>query len=254
VGTEEHWQLEGDRFADSFNPRWPIVSDQRRFGYLKVLGDDISEDPWLEQWANEEIVSKLAAHLGIPAIEAWAGEVEGEVGALTVFLEGRKLSELEQAGYKVATIIDSALNRDQLGLMGAFDVWILNTDRGPGNLFVTMEEARPRVRLLDHGHALLLPREQKNCAPAPENWDDFVESGQLETAEVTARVGAYLKQFVSPEELVAGARTIAQVGDDAIAEAVQGPAEEFFRCPRSAMNKLLIARRDALVGCIEEAQ
>ncbi|MGZ6580048.1 MAG: hypothetical protein ACXVFE_03555 [Gaiellaceae bacterium] len=254
MGVEEHWHLEGDRFADSFNPRRAIVSDQQRFGYLKVLGDNIAEDPWLEQWANEEIVSKLAARLEIPAIEAWAGEVEGEVGALTVFLEGRKLSDLEQAGYRVATIIESALNRDQLGLMAAFDIWILNADRGASNLFVTMEEARPRVRLLDHGHVLLLPRESKRCDPAPPDWEAFVESGELEAAEVTASVGGYIRQFVSPEELLAGARTIAQVGDDAIIEAVQGPPDEFFHCPRAAITKLLIARREALVGCIEEAQ
>jgi hypothetical protein len=98
LANDETWRIEGDRFADSFNPRRAIVSDRGRLGYLKVIAEGLPEDPWIEQWANEQIVSGLAHLLGIPCIEARAGYIEGEAGAITVFMEGRKVSELQQGG------------------------------------------------------------------------------------------------------------------------------------------------------------
>jgi hypothetical protein len=253
VNGDEVWRLEGDRFADSFNPRRAIASDRGRIGYLKVLADGHADDPWKEQWANEQVVSDLATILGIPAIEAHAGEVEGEVGAITVFMEGHKLSELEQAGYRVATLLDVALNRDQLGLIVAFDVLILNIDRSAGNLFITTEEGRPRLRLLDHGHTLLLPRSEKGADPPPSDWDAWVTSGVLETPEMAQRLSSYLRQFVEKEEIVSGAERIAELSDQDLEKAVDRVPEEFIFCRRSAILGLLQNRRDRLANVIQEA-
>jgi hypothetical protein len=252
AGVDEQWRIEGDRFSDSFNPRRAIMSDRGRLGYLKVLADHYDEDPWLEQWANEQIVSELASELGIPAVEAQAGIVDGEAGAITVFLEGRKLSELEMGGFRVAPLLEATLNRDQFGLIVGLDLWVLNTDRGSHNLYVTMEEGRPRIRLIDHGHTLLLPREEK--APSrPGDWESFVVSGFLEEPAMTRRaLGSYLRPFTTPEEIREAVRTITQVSDETIAAVVDGVPEEFLFCGRGAMTTLLINRRDRLEGCLEE--
>jgi hypothetical protein len=62
----DDWRFDGDAFADSFNQRRAIVSAEGQYGYLKFLQEGTPEDPWLEQWANEEIVSRLADLLEIP--------------------------------------------------------------------------------------------------------------------------------------------------------------------------------------------
>lgn len=242
----------GDRFADSFNPRRAIISDRGRLGYLKILSQP--EDPWIEQWANEQIVSEVAGLLEIPCIEARAGYADGEAGAITVFMEGRKVSELEAGGFRAQPVLDAALNRDQFGLVVALDVWLLNIDRGSHNLFITTEEGRPRVRLIDHGHTLLLPRSEKRAEPAPDDWEAFVVSGVLEERAVTERtLNSYLRPHVTTEEIKAGARTIAQVGDAEIERIVEAVPDEFFRAPRRAISTLVMHRRDALAHCLEEA-
>jgi hypothetical protein len=250
---DDDWHLEGDRFADSFNMRQAIASTEGRLGYLKLLQDTTPEDPWIEQWANEQIVSDLARLLDLPAVEAAAGAVEGTRGAITVFLEGRKLSELEFAGYRLEPLMAGALNRAQFGLMAAFDVWLLNVDRGTANLFVTVEGGRPRLRLIDHGHTLLLPREQKKAMPAPADWKEFVVSGVLEQEDLTKQtLGGFLRAHVASEEIKEGARTIAQVEDDAIARVIEAVPEEFFCGPTpDAMASLLTNRRDKLSECLE---
>jgi hypothetical protein len=251
---EETWRIEGERFADSFNPRRAIISDRGRLGYLKVLSDGTSADPWTEQWANEQIFSELSESLGLPCIEARAGHVEGEAGAITVFMEGRKISELEQAGFQIAPVLEAALNRDQFGLVVALDLWLLNVDRGAHNLFITTEEGRPRVRLIDHGHTLLLPRTDKRAEPPPEDWEAFVLSGVLDDAEMTRRIieGSYLRPYVTPEEIKAGARTIAQVRDDHIDEIVDAVPDEFLHAPPQAISTLLKHRRSAIPRSLEE--
>jgi hypothetical protein len=251
----ETWHFEGDRFADTFNARQAIASDEGRLGYFKVLKDDTPPDPWIEQWANEEIASRLARLLDIPAVEATAGSVDDESGAITVFLEGRKLSELEVSGRHIRPLVEGALNREQFGLIVAFDVWLLNVDRHTGNLFVTVENGRPRLRLIDHGHTLLLPRETTLASPAPDDWEEFVVSGALEDVQLTRQtLGSYLRQYVSPEEVKAGARTIAQVRDEAVADVVHAVPEVFFCGPTpAAVTSLLTNRKNNLSELLEGA-
>jgi hypothetical protein len=250
--NDERWQFVGDRFADSFNPRRAIMSDEGRVGYLKMLADTIEPDPWLEQWANEQLASVLAGEIGLPAVEAWAGEVESELGAITVFMEGRKLSELQMMGFQERPVIEGASNRDQLGLIVAFDVWMLNVDRGPANLFVAMEEGRPRIALIDHGHSLLLPRESKVSAAgdspnSSEKWLECVVSDYPNRPDLAESIRAgYLSQYVSPQEIVAGARIIAAVSDETIDGAVEGVDERFFCCHAEAIGTLLKHRRDGI--------
>jgi hypothetical protein len=252
--VEETWRIEGDRFADSFNPRHAIISDTGRIGYLKVLGGNYAEDPWVEQWANEQIISELARTLGLPAVEARAGSVEGQRGAIVTFANGRKLSELEAQGFRVAPLLDAALNRHQFGLIVAFDVWTLNVDRGAHNLFIPVEQGRPVLNLIDHGHTLLLPRESKHADPAPADWEEFVASGVLEDASMTQLVlSSYLRPYAAPEDIKGGVETITRVGDDVIEGVVDAVSDEFLCCPRPAMIRLLINRRDELARCLEEA-
>jgi hypothetical protein len=244
---EETWHFIGDRFSDSTNPRRAIMSDRGRVGYLKVLSENMEPDPWLEQWANEQIASMLARELGIPAVEARAGEVEGELGAIVVFMEGRKLNELHLARFEERPIMEGAANRDQLGLVVAFDVWILNVDRGPHNIFMAVEDGRPSVALIDHGHVLLLPREQKVGPEAPDDWLACVVSDHVNRDELNQSIRqGHLAQYASPQEIAAGARTIAGVSDEMIDSAVLGIDERFFCCHPEAIATLLKHRRDGL--------
>jgi hypothetical protein len=95
--------VEGDLFSDSFNPRLPVVSSHGRLGYFKVLQDGASSDPWDEQWANEEIFSGLAHALDIPCVDAKATMIGDQRGAVAVFREGHKLSELQQLASRPST-------------------------------------------------------------------------------------------------------------------------------------------------------
>jgi hypothetical protein len=119
----EEWHFVGDQFGDSFNPRRAIMSDRGRAGYLKMLREG-TDDPWLEQWANEEIVSNLAHALGLASTEVRAGWVEGEAGAIAVFMEGRKISELQLYGYALEPVLQNLQNRADVGTMAALDFWI----------------------------------------------------------------------------------------------------------------------------------
>jgi hypothetical protein len=252
-GVPRTWHFEGDRFADTFNARQAIRSDDDRIGYFKVLRAETPDDPWLEQWANEQIVSELARLLKLPAIETHAGFVEEEPGAITLFSHGHKLSEFEALRFHLPPLVEAALNRDQLGLVVAFDIWLLNVDRHTGNLFVTVEDGRTLLNLIDHGHTLLLPREQKKASPAPDDWEEFVVSGALEEPDVTNQtLGNYLRPFVKAEEIRAGARTIANLGDDEIASVVDVVPDGFL-CgpPPAAMTRLLTHRKEKLSECLE---
>jgi hypothetical protein len=249
----EEWRFEGELFSESFNPRRAIFSDQGRVGYLKVLAEGHDADPWLEQWANEQIVSELAASLGLPCVEARAGWVNGEPGAITLFLEGRKVQELSALRFAVEPIIASAANRAQVGLMVAFDFWVMNTDRGQHNVFITFEHGRPTIRLIDHGHTLLLPREQKGCSPPPNNWQDFVVSGAFDEQAFNQQVGrGFLWDLATREEILAGAQTVRGVPDTTIDSAVAGVDDEFICSDRVALSLLLKHRRDCLVECLGE--
>jgi hypothetical protein len=243
----DDWRFDGDAFADSFNQRRAIVStDGKQFGYLKYLRDETPEDPWLEQWANEEIFSRLSALLEIPCTECRAGAVEGVRGAVTVFMEGNKVSMLQTLGFAVDPVVAAAVNRNQFGTIVSLDVWTMNTDRGAHNAYVTMESGRPTLRLIDHGHTLLLPREEKGDDPDPE---------RFATKEWTQRLlaGNFFRPFVADEEIVASAGNITSLGDDEVRSAVEAVDEQFFLADRDAMATLLLQRRDSLRTCLEEA-
>lgn len=220
---------------------------------MKLLSDQNPVDPWSEQWANEEVAANLAEALGIPTVEARAAEIDGELGAVVVFMEGRKLSELHLTGFQERPIIEGAVNRNQLGLIVAFDFWIMNADRGAHNVFITFPDGRPRIAVIDHGHSLLLPRSDKVGDHGPENWLEYVVSGHLEREDLSQRLRqGHLVQYVTPQEVMAGARAIAGLTDDTIDSAVQGIDERFFCCHPEAIGTLLKHRRDRLEQCLGE--
>jgi hypothetical protein len=252
TGHGGDWRFDGDAFADSFNQRRAITNTEGQYGYLKFLQDGTEPEPWLEQWANEEIVSRLADLLDLQCTEVRAGAVEGVRGAINVFMEGNKVSSLNGLGFQAEQVVRAAVNSDQFGLIVSLDIWIMNTDRGAQNVYITLEGGRPRVRLIDHGHTLLLPRP---ITPDPEDWDAFVVSGHFEEKAFTERLlgSNYLRSFVTAEEIVAGAGNITSLGDDEIRSAVEGVDEQFFFATRDAIVTLLLNRRDRLAACLEGA-
>jgi hypothetical protein len=186
-----------------------------------------------------------------------AGNVEGERGGITVFVEGTKVSALTALGFKPEPMVTAAANRDQLGLMVAFDLWVLNVDRGAHNVFVIVEDGRPYVRLIDHGHTLLLPRTDKGADPAPADWEAFVDSDVLETAEMMQRLlsNNYLKQFVGNDDILAGAKVISEnVSTEVIDVAVEAVPEEFFFSDRSSIGRLLRKRKERLPAHLGEVK
>jgi hypothetical protein len=253
MGHGDNWRFDGDAFSDSFNQRRVITTSDGQYGYLKFLQDTTAEDPWLEQWANEEIVSRLADLLEIPCTEVRAGAVEGVRGAVTVFMEGNKVSALQTLGFAPEPVVRNAVNRQQFGLIVSLDVWTMNTDRGSHNVYITLEGGRPTLRLIDHGHVLLLPRSEKGAEPEPDDWDAFVRSDQFDDNAWTERLlnGNYLRAFVTAEEIIDGAGNITSLGDDQIREVVEAVDEQFFFATRDAVVTLLLKRRDRLAVCLE---
>jgi hypothetical protein len=127
----------------------------------------------------------------------------------------------------------------------------LNADRGPHNLFLTFEAGRPTLRLIDHGHVLLLPREGKNCSPPPEDWADFVVSGRLEEEALSrSLLTGYLAQLATAQEVLSGARTIQELPETAIDDALEPVDDEFFLCGKETIVTLLKHRRERLIDVL----
>jgi hypothetical protein len=44
-------------------------------------------------------------------------------------------------------VVRASVNRDQFGLIVSLDVWVMNTDRGSHNVYITLDDGRPTLRL-----------------------------------------------------------------------------------------------------------
>src|SRR5215211_531509 len=130
----------------------------------------------------------LPALLEVPCTECRAGVVEGVRGVISVFMEGNKVSMLEAMGFAAEPVVRAAVNRNQFGTFVSLDVWSMNIDRGAHNAYVTMDSGRPILRLIDHGHTLLLPRQEKGADPAPADWDTFVGTDRFKEKALTQRL------------------------------------------------------------------
>jgi hypothetical protein len=163
------------------------------------------------------------------------------------------VSSLQELRFSPDPVIRAATNRHQFGLIVSMDVWIMNIDRGAHNVYITLDHGRPTLRLIDHGHVLLLPRNEKGAEPDPDDWEAFVQSGAFEDSGWTERLpsGHYLRPFVSEEEIVAAAGKITSLGDGLIREAVEAVDEQFFFATREAVVTLLVRRRERLEACLE---
>jgi len=135
----------------------------RRHGIIKDLN--------LEQLVNELLATILGKELGLPLPDAFLGIVPNGILAVSklrladgsghlVFVSGdvgtpNLAQQVTGKGSAAALALINLLRQwNKLGDLYAFDAWIANTDRHPGNLLI---EGPSNIWMIDHGHAFTGP-------------------------------------------------------------------------------------------------
>ena len=144
-----------------------LLSDQsRRHGVFKDLN--------IQQLVNELLAATIGRELGLPVPNPYLGfaprgvltakmcPLSNGTGHLVFVSEDvgtPNLAQQVQAGGALvgAILVDALRNWVSLGNLYAFDAWIANTDRHPGNLLI---DGPANIWLIDHGHAFTGPQWQ----------------------------------------------------------------------------------------------
>lgn len=151
---------------DTFSGMFLLPDGSRRHGVLKDLN--------VQQLVNELLAAVLGQALGLPIPNAYLGfapngtlpakqcPLLSGAGHLVFVSEDVGTPNLTQqviAGGPVieALLINALRNWLSLGQLYAFDAWIANTDRHPGNLLI---DGPANIWLIDHGHAFTGPNWQ----------------------------------------------------------------------------------------------
>jgi hypothetical protein len=151
---------------DTFQGMFLRSDGSRRHGVIKDLN--------LQQLVNELLAAVLGQELGLPVPNAYLGFApNGTLCAKHLPLangSGHLLFVSEDVGtpnlaqqvtaggtFIEALLINALRNWLKLGQLYAFDAWIANTDRHPGNLLI---DGPTNVWLIDHGHAFTGPQWQ----------------------------------------------------------------------------------------------
>ena len=151
---------------DTYRGMFLLPDHSRRHGIFKDLN--------IQQLVNELLAAVLGRELGLPVPNPYLGFVP--IGALSaqkcpladgsghlVFVSEDvgtpNLTQQVQAGggLMASILVDVLKNWVSLGNVYAFDAWIANTDRHPGNLLIG---GPGNIWLIDHGHAFTGPEWQ----------------------------------------------------------------------------------------------
>ncbi len=151
---------------DTFSGMFLLPDGSRRHGVIKDLN--------VQQLANELLAAVLGQNLGLPVPNAYLGFAP--VGTLNAKHlphangSGHLLFVSEDVGtpnlaqqvvaggtFTEALLINALRSWLKLGHLYAFDAWIANIDRHPGNLLI---DGPTNIWLIDHGHAFTGPQWQ----------------------------------------------------------------------------------------------
>jgi hypothetical protein len=136
------------------------VRDRNQHATRAVLKRAIGGSP-VYSVGMERVAYSLATHLGLPVSETYLEDFQGAPSSVQIRVEGRTWQTLSGAPMMVTNIT----NRNLWPLMVVFDMWMANTDRNKGNMFLepvppgaTPGRARGSVSwLIDHGQCGLWP-------------------------------------------------------------------------------------------------
>ncbi len=144
---------------DTFQGMFLLPDGSRRHGVIKDIN--------AEQLANELLATTLGKELGLPVPNGYLGfapnsvlnarqlPVSNGTGHIVFVSEDVGTPNLTQqvirgGAFIEALLINALRNWLNLGHLYAFDAWIANTDRHPGNLLI---DGPTNIWLIDHGHA-----------------------------------------------------------------------------------------------------
>lgn len=197
------------------------------------------------QLVNELLAAALAKASGLPIPDAYIGLVRNgdlalnrapalEDGNRIVFASADvKVPNVTFQINKSATsshrraIIERIVNWSKLGELYAFDAWIANTDRHPGNLLLG---ATDEIWLIDHGHSFTGPTWEPSGLLSDGDYVNRLEewlTPNLHTAHRSQRameVTEMSKAFLSTD--VALARSVSKI--DTLRSSAHGDAIETF--------------------------
>lgn len=159
---------EGDNVNETYKGFVRLADGSRRHAILKDLNPT--------QLANELLASVLGKALGLPLPDCYLGVVppgvlpvnkaplaDGNGHVVFVSADVGTPNLAQQAtthGNFIAHLLVEELKKwFGLGGLYAFDTWIANTDRHPGNLLI---DGPNNIWLIDHGHAFTGPGWQPN--------------------------------------------------------------------------------------------
>lgn len=213
--------------------------------------DAVLKDLDNRQLVNELLASALAKATGLPTPDAYLGLVRAgdlPVAKGPALADGNRLV-FASADVKVPNvtfqirneadatakqaIVARVVNWSKLGDLYAFDAWIANTDRHPGNLLLS---ANDEVWLIDHGHSFTGPVWEPSDLLAdgsyPNRLTEWVTPrlNADQRAKRASEVSEIVKCFVTTD--VAFARTWSKI--DVLRSGEHGDAIETYLKERAA--------------------
>lgn len=209
----------------------------------------------------ERVAYALAAELGLPVAQTYLENFEGAPASVQIRVPGRSYRTSVTAPMMTSNI----LNKRLWPTMVAFDIWLANTDRNPGNMYLiphpptaTPGKARGSVSwLIDHGQTGLWPgwKLTANNADMHVIADDpaTVSSG-LCHPDVERHIRNIMfadleNSFVNatPADRQVALDAVQAVSDDAVAKAIDDvPPAYFTPTQADALKAFLQARRRAV--------
>lgn len=213
--------------------------------------DAVLKDLDSRQLVNELLASLLAKATGLPTPDAYLGLVragELDVSKGPALTDGNRLVfasadvkvpnvtfQLTEAAGMIGKkgVVARVANWPKLGDLYAFDAWIANTDRHPGNLLLS---ASDEIWLIDHGHSFTGPNwEPTDLVPDASypnrltEWvTPFLDAEQRERR--ASEVSGIVKAFEATD--VGSARTSSKI--DVLRSGEHGDAVETYLKERTA--------------------
>lgn len=185
------------KFGDSYAVPWIMKCDDNQ-EYLVKFANEKNDNSIV----NELICGKLATKLDLPALEPHLIHIDQELIDNTKDLRDRNIkggthlgtqfmSNSFNLGAEIAqkTSINKIQNAEQIPGMIAFDIYVHNIDRHPGNsLIIPVSDTKEKYRyvMIDHGHCFGGPTWNMNLIKnlpisnssvpwkmGPVNWNSF---------------------------------------------------------------------------------
>jgi len=190
---------------------------------------------------NEFFAARVSVKLGLPVPPFRVVPFRGDLASTETWFCSRRI---EPGDNPDAVSFGRLRNRDSLGSIAAFDLWLCNTDRKKLNLFVErFPDGTEKLFIIDHGHILLTSGNLAQLR-SPE----FRDGKRIFSAcpELTGAIR-------NVNELASGLATIHSLTDQEIGEYIEDSPSEWI--PDGGVLKdlkeYLLERRDGLQSILE---